>query len=138
SRDDRDVERSRAVRDRHSVRNRRDRPVGSVPTARRRRRAKQAPGSPQQKLKTSVCAGSSFLFLSSWVVAEWLASAVPVRKLRKNGGVLRVGTRKGAGMTENVKEISHAKTQRRKEDPKGFGSACVFFAPLRLCVRKPA
>ena len=50
------------------------------------------------------------------VVAGRLASAVPVRKWQKNRQVLREVTRKGAGMTENVKELSHAAAQRRNED----------------------
>jgi len=58
------------------------------------------------------------------VVAGGLASAVPVRKWQKNRQVLREVTRKGAGMTENVKELSHAAAQRRNED--GFS--------LRRCV----
>src|SRR6185369_9641021 len=38
---------------------------------------------------------------------------------------------------ENDKqEISPAKAQRRKEDPRASETLCAFFAPLRLCGRK--
>src|SRR5690349_14788819 len=36
-----------------------------------------------------------------------------------------------------LKNISHAKAQRRKADAKRSRSPWVFFAPLRLCVRNP-
>src|SRR6185436_11785645 len=109
SRDDRVAARSRGGRGRRSDHIRHYRDIDH--TGPMLRRAVQAPGLPQRKLKTSVCAGSSFfLFLLSNpsgatstrvpdVVAECLASAVPMRKLRKNRAVLRMGTRKRAVVT---------------------------------------
>jgi hypothetical protein len=64
------------------------------------------------------------LLSKSDVAAGRLASAVPVRKRKKKRWVLKKVTRKGAGMTENVKGFL---TQRRN------GAAKTGF-PLRRCV----